>query len=175
VEEDPSGTQGVIMSGGNMGDDVYQPTGGNEEQEDAGPLDMEDALGEDDYDELLDKGYSPPERPYGVDKPGTTAQEQQRGGSLDERLAEEVPDVTADPAVNGDGLGDTTDTDGELVDPEAGSERSGRLVAPDQGIERSIRDDMVAEDAGIDGAAASAEEAAVHTVEDPEESPGQRP
>jgi hypothetical protein len=156
------------MSDGTMGDDVYQPTGDNEEQEDASPLDMEDALDEDDYDDLLDKGYSPPERPYAVDKTGTTAAEQHDGESLDERLAEEQPDITVDP---GDGLGDTADTDGELIDSEAGDERSGRLLAPDQGIERPIRSDVLAEDVGIDGAAASAEEAAVHIVDDPEERP----
>jgi hypothetical protein len=150
-----------------MGDDVYQPTGDNEEQEDAAPLDMEDALDEDDYDETLDKGYSPPERPFGVNKVGTTAAEQRHGESLDERLAEEVPDV--DPMADGDGIGDVQGTDGEPVDPEAGQRRAGRLLAPGQGVEHFIDDDVVAEDVGIDGAAASAEEAAVHIIDDPEE------
>lgn len=149
-----------------MGDDVYQPAGGNEDQADASPLDMDDALGEDDYDDILDKGYSPPERPSGVESTGTTAAEQRDGESLDERLAEEVPEVSAE---RGDGLGDAQDTDGEPVDPEAGDERTGRLVAPGQGLERPARDNAVARDVGIDGAASSAEEAAVHTVEDPEE------
>ncbi|MBM9510319.1 DUF5709 domain-containing protein [Actinacidiphila acididurans] len=147
-----------------MGDEVYEPTDGNEEQEDAAPLDLEDALDEDDLDDALDKGWSPPERPLGVDKVGTTAAEQHRGESLDERLAEEVPDEAED---DGDGLGDNPDSDGELTDPEAGSDRSGRLLSPDHGAE-SNTDDTVATDVGIDGAAASAEEAAVHRVADPE-------
>jgi hypothetical protein len=159
------------MSDGSMGDDVYQPGGNNEEQEDAGPLDMEDALDEDDYDDILGKGYSPPERPYAVDKTGTTAAEQRTGESLDERLAEEVPEVAED---GGDGLGDAQDTDGEPVDAEAGGARAGRLVSPGQGLERPTLDDVTAEDVGIDGAASSAEEAAVHIVEDPEETPGER-
>jgi hypothetical protein len=97
-----------------------------------------------------------------VDEIGTTAAEQQAGETLDERLPRERPDigVSAD-----DGLGDATDTDGELVDIEAGELRSGRLVGPDEGV-RGRLDGMVGEDVGIDGGAASAEEAAVHVVQD---------
>lgn len=158
------------MSDEAMGDEVYQPTGDGEEQADADALDMEDALGEDDYDDTLDKGYSPPERPYGVSAAdGTTAEEQHEGESLDQRLAEEVPDVMPE---TGDGIGDTSDAEGEPVDPEAGDERAGRLVAPDQGMERGAQDPEVAQDVGIDGAAAGAEEAAVHVVDDPEDPEG---
>ncbi|MEU4660021.1 DUF5709 domain-containing protein [Streptomyces sp. NPDC023723] len=146
-----------------MADDVYQPTGGNEEQEDAAPLDMEDAVDERTYDDTLDEGYSPPEKPLGVDKVGTTAAEQQDGETLDERLAQEVPDVTA-PA--GDGVGDRTDGEGEPVDPEAGTDRAGRLVAPDEGVRTDTTKETLAEDVGIDGGAAGAEEAAVHVVDD---------
>ena len=56
-----------------MADDAYQPTGSNEEQEDAAPLDMQDALDERTYDDTHDEGSSPPEKPLGVDKSGTTA------------------------------------------------------------------------------------------------------
>ncbi|MEU3463952.1 DUF5709 domain-containing protein [Streptomyces sp. NPDC006733] len=152
------------MSESAMGDDVYQPTGDEEVSDDATQLDMENALDERGLDDLLDEGYSPPERPLGVGKVGTTAEEQREGESLDQRLAQEVPDTIADP---GDGLGDTPDTDGELLDSEAGADRSGRLVAPDEGVGTS-REGAVATDVGIDGAAASAEEAAVHVVDDPE-------
>jgi hypothetical protein len=156
------------MADASMGDDVYQPTGGNEEQADAAPLDLEDALDEDGLDEALDKGYSPPERPLASNKVGVTAAEQREGESLDQRLAQEEPDVTAQLDGPGDdGLGDDPDSDGELVDPEAGEPRAGRLVSPDYSAE-SNTDDLVADDVGIDGAAASAEEAAVHVVEDPE-------
>ncbi|GGS42645.1 DUF5709 domain-containing protein [Streptomyces griseoviridis] len=146
-----------------MADDVYQPTGSNEEQEDAAPLDMEDALDERTYDDTLDEGYSPPEKPLGVDRTGTTAAEQHEGETLDERLAQEVPDVTP-PA--GDGVGDRVDGEGEPVDPEAGTDRAGRLVAPDEGVRADTTKETVAEDVGIDGGAAGAEEAAVHVVED---------
>ncbi|MET9014254.1 DUF5709 domain-containing protein [Streptomyces olivaceoviridis] len=146
-----------------MADDVYQPTGSNEEQEDAGPLDLQDAVGERSYDDMLDEGYSPPERPLGVTKHGTTAAEQHEGESLDERLGQEVPDVTP-PA--GDEIGDLPGGEGEPLDPEAGGARAGRLVAPDEGAHADTTKEEVAEDVGIDAGAAGAEEAAVHVVPD---------
>ncbi|MEV0124687.1 DUF5709 domain-containing protein [Streptomyces sp. NPDC050703] len=152
------------MSDQNMADDAYQPTGGNEEQEDATPLDLQDAVDERTYDDMLDEGYSPPEKPLGVEKTGTTAREQHEGETLDERLAQEVPD-TEPPA--GDGVGDLPGGEGEPVDPEAGDRRAGRLVAPDEGARTDTTKEVVATDEGIDGGAASAEEAAVHVV--PEE------
>ncbi|MEU5315046.1 DUF5709 domain-containing protein [Streptomyces sp. NPDC021562] len=152
------------MSDENMGDDVYQPVGGNEEQEDAAPLDLEDAVDERTYDDILDEGYSPPEKPLGVTRKGTTAAEQHEGESLDERLRQEVPDVTAP---EGDGVGDLPGGDGEPRDPEVGDRRAGRLVAPDEGAHPDRTAEAVAEDKGVDGGAAGAEEAAVHVI--PEE------
>ncbi|MEV7992038.1 DUF5709 domain-containing protein [Streptomyces sp. NPDC086077] len=144
-------------------DDVYQPTGTNEEQEDAAPLDLQDAVDERTYDDTLDEGYSPPEKPLGVTKYGTTAAEQHTGETLDQRLAQERPDGD-EPA--GDGIGDLADGAGEPVDPEAGSERAGRLTAPDEGAHPDTTKEAVAEDMGIDAGAAGAEEAAVHVVDE---------
>lgn len=149
------------MSDQNMADDAYQPTGDNEEQEDATPLDLQDAVDERTYDDMLDEGYSPPERPLGVTKTGTTAAEQHEGESLDERLEQEVPD-TEQPY--GDGVGDLPGGEGEPIDPEAGDSRAGRLVAPDEGARPDSTKEVVASDEGIDGGAAGAEEAAVHIV-----------
>jgi hypothetical protein len=146
-----------------MADDAYQPTGTNEEQEDAGPLDLQDAVDERTYDDVLDEGYSPPERPLAVTKQGTTAAEQHAGETLDERLGQEVPDVTAPP---GDDIGDLPGGEGEPVDPEAGEARAGRLVAPDEGAHTDTVKEEVARDVGIDGGAAGAEEAAVHVVDE---------
>ncbi|WP_318199899.1 DUF5709 domain-containing protein [Streptomyces sp. SCL15-4] len=146
-----------------MADDAYQPTGGNEEQEDAGPLDLQDAVGERTYDDMLDEGYSPPERPLGVTKHGTTAAEQHEGETLDERLGQEVPDVAVPP---GDEIGDLPGGEGEPLDPEAGTARAGRLVAPDEGTHTDTTKEEVARDVGIDGGAAGAEEAAMHVVEE---------
>ncbi|MEU5276900.1 DUF5709 domain-containing protein [Streptomyces asoensis] len=146
-----------------MGDDVYQPSGTNEEQEDGAPLDLQDALDERTYDDTLDEGYSPPEKPLGVTKYGTTAAEQHEGESLDQRLAQEVPET---PEAVGDPVGDLPGGEGEPVDPEAGDRRAGRLVAPDEGAHADTVKEEVARDVGIDGGAAGAEEAAVHIVEE---------
>ncbi|MET9834252.1 DUF5709 domain-containing protein [Streptomyces sp. NPDC006385] len=146
-----------------MADDAYQPTASNEEQEDAAPLDLQDAVDERTYDDTLDEGYSPLEKPLGVTKHGTTAAEQRDGETLDERLTQEVPDVS-EPV--GDDVGDLPGGEGEPVDPEAGAERAGRLVAPDEGAHCDTTKEEIASDQGIDGGAAGAEEAAMHVVED---------
>lgn len=140
------------------GDDVYQPDG-SETVDDAGILDAADTLSGREA-EPYDEGWSPPERPLGVERRGTTAAEQQAGESLDQRLAEELPDPALDLADDtGDGIGDTPDTDGEAWDDEVGVTRSGRLTAPD-----TPGPSTFAQDVGVDGAAASAEEAAVHLI-----------
>ena len=112
----------------------------------------------------LDEGWSPPERPLGVDEWGTTAREEAEGESLDRRLARELPD-SEDDEDWGD-LGDVSDTDGELRDDEVGDLRAGRLVADD---DVDVDGELDAYDVGVDGAGASAEEAAVHVVDDPDE------
>jgi hypothetical protein len=147
-----------------MGDDVYQPDGSGV-QDDVGLLDAADTLDYRGGDQALDEGYSPPERPWGVEHTGVTASEQRRGESLDERLSEELPDIGVP---DGDGIGDTWDTDGELIDYEVGDERAGRLVAPDEGSHENTESDLIASDMGLDGAGASAEEAAIHLIPDSE-------
>lgn len=132
-------------------------------------LDSEETLEYGGPDDPLDEGYSPPEKPWAVDDWGTTERENLEGEGLDRRLAREVDDFADDE--DDDGLGDSEDTDGELRDDEVGDRRSGRLVneyyvADD---ERAEDDQPFAADVGIDGAAASAEEAAVHVVDDDEE------
>ncbi|MFI6335138.1 DUF5709 domain-containing protein [Streptomyces sp. NPDC050535] len=144
------------------GDDVYQPDG-SEVQDDAGLLDAEDTLDADGVDDPLDRGWSPPERPWAVEHSGVTAEEAQQGETLDQRLAEELPDITTPP---GDGIGDWEDSDGEPLDNEVGALRSGRLVAPDEGAHEDEEKELFATDVGIDGAAASAEEAAMHIVDE---------
>ena len=53
-----------------------------------------------------------------------------------------------------------------LDDGEVGTLRAGRLIAPDEGAHEDVDSDLVASDAGIDAGAASAEEAAMHVVDD---------
>ena len=118
-------------------------------------LQPDDTLVDRGVDDVLDEGYSPPEKWSAGAGFGTTPDEALEGETLDQRVAQEVPDV--DPYA---------DVDPEVYDDEVGDERSGRLVAPDEGLGEDTEKALVGDDVGIDGAAASAEEAAVHVVDD---------
>ncbi|MGW4229412.1 DUF5709 domain-containing protein [Streptomyces sp. NPDC004980] len=155
------------MTDTDRGDDVYQP----QEPEASDPadlLDVEDTLDNTGITDVLDEGYSPPDRPWAVDDEGTTASEQHTGESLDSRLTREVPEPTA----FADGPGDLADGDGELYDTEVGTDRAGRLT---QGGDGHVPATMTAQDVGIDGAAASAEEAAMHVIPEEEDVFGEEP
>ncbi|MEU5129566.1 DUF5709 domain-containing protein [Streptomyces mobaraensis] len=149
------------MSDDAMGDEVYQPVR-SDARDNPDDLDLENALDGDGLDEVLDEGWSPPEKPLAVTHHGTTAREQRERETLDQRLAEEVPE----PAVpDGDGIGDAP-RDGEPIDEEAGDERAGRLTGTWDLMPPRVND-IYARDVGVNGGAASAEEAAMHVV--PEE------
>jgi len=111
--------------------------------------------------EPLDEGYSPPEKWSAAQGFGNTPLEEQMGETLDQRLQQEVPEP--DPYELAE---KEVDPDEEDVDDEVGDVRAGRLVEPDEGVHVDQEKDLVAEDVGIDGAAASAEEAAVHVIPD---------
>ena len=118
-------------------------------------LQPEDTLVDRGVEDVLDEGYSPPERePDHLRHP-------EGGESIEERLDEEEPEVWADAEEEADA--DILDGD---VGGEVGGPRTGRLMAPDQGSHEDVDSELVAEDEGIDGAGASAEEAAMHTIED---------
>jgi hypothetical protein len=121
-----------------------------------------DTLDDGDLEDVLDRGYSPPDRaPKGYDDYPTEA-ERRQGESLDEKLAEEEPDV--DPYAEDDADDDRED-ENALDEADA---RAGRLVAPDAGLGEDVDKQEVALDVGIDGAGASAEEAAMHITREPE-------
>jgi len=147
------------MKDAEMGDDVYQPQS-PEASDLVEQLVAEDTLDDRGLTDLLDEGYSPPERPWAVEDRGTTAAEQHSGESLESRLSRELPDITT---TVGDGVGDLADSDGELWDTEVGAARAGRLTRQ---LDLDDPDTLAAQDVGIDGAAASAEEAAMHVVPD---------
>ncbi|MET9927464.1 MULTISPECIES: DUF5709 domain-containing protein [unclassified Streptomyces] len=146
------------MSDTDWGDDVYQP----QEPEASDP---DEQLGSEDTlldpsgtGDPLDEGYSPPDRPWVVEGLGTTAAEGHTGESLETRLTREVPET---PGFTGDGVGDLVGGDGELWDGKVGVARAGRLT---QQADGSVPVTLTASDVGIDGAAASAEEAAMHVL-----------
>ncbi len=106
-------------------------------------LQSEDTLVDRGVDDVLDEGYSPPER----------WQRTEEDTSIDDRLDSEEPE------------GDTDD--GEFLDDgEVGDLRAGRLVDPNGGIGDDVDSELIGDDVGIDGAGASAEEAAVHVIPD---------
>jgi hypothetical protein len=135
--------------------------------------DASDTLDGDLGDDPLDRGVAPPERWSAGMRFGTTADEQRDGESLDQALAEEEPDPSFDPGedeppgIARDEYEDVAeeDVDGLLLD-DGPDPRAGRLVAEDEGAHPDEEADLVARDAGIDGGGASAEEAAVHVVEE---------
>jgi hypothetical protein len=129
-----------------------------------------DTLDDGDLEDVLDRGFSPPDRaPKGYDDYPTEA-ERLRGESLDEKLAEEEPDI--DPYAEADADEDSDREDENALDEQLGldeaDERAGRLVQPDSGLGEDVDKQEVAYDVGIDGAGASAEEAAMHVTREPE-------
>ena len=134
--------------------------------DDDNQLQPEDTLIDRGVDDVLDEGFSPPERPYArtvLDHPGPE--------TLDELLAEEEPDPASRLNNVLDELeqerSDGSERESEFPeDDEVGRARSGRLVASNLGFGADDDAEMFASDVGIDGGAASAEEAAMHIVND---------
>ena len=141
-------------------------------------LQPEDTLIQDDVEDILDRGYSPPETDRGSRAHGVTAEEQGREETIEERILQEVPDPDSaygapdnesgldEDRVGGDDPDSIDAQDDWLGDGEVGDKRAGRLVAPDEGLGEDTESDLVGEDVGVDGAAASAEEAAVHIIDE---------
>lgn len=136
-----------------MADD--DPTGRENEAADdvSVQLDSGDTLLDRGLVDGLDEGYSPPDREPAVDVP--TESEEEQGLSLDQLLAAEEPDV---------GSGESGNLLSEYGD-EVGNARAGRLVDGDEGAYEDTDKELWAGDIGIDGAGASAEEAAVHVID----------
>lgn len=124
-------------------DDLYVGGFGGNDQ-----VDPSESLTGDNTEDPLDAGYSPPERGSHSWR-GDTAEEAREGESLDAHLAEEEPEVW----------------DGDVDDVES-EPRAGRLVAPDEGAHEDTESDEIATDVGRAGYASSAEEAAMHVVDD---------
>jgi hypothetical protein len=156
-----------------MSESTYEP-GDDGNDLDADIVDLDQAFGDDDVDSVVyETGYSPPEKPLGIDRFGTTNAEEEAGESLDQRLAQEVPDpnlaadLEASPSDEDvDSVDNTRIEDEDLRYSEVGEARAGRLVDPDEGLGADLEKDLLGTDVGIDEGAASAEEAAVHIIPD---------
>lgn len=129
--------------------------------DDENQLQPEDTLVDRGLDDALDEGYSAPEKWSVAEGYGNTPYEEEVGESLEQRLRQEEPEP--------DPYAEEEYTDEEYPEGprgEVGTSRAGRLVAEDEGSHEDTEKDLVAEDVGINGAGASAEEAAVHIVEE---------
>lgn len=145
------------MSSSDNGDqEIY---GGYSVDDEDQPGNIDD-LGDPTVADELDRGYSPPEKYSAGQGYGNTPWEEEHRESIDQRLAQEEPEP--DPYAETD--------DDFLADGEVGDVRAGRLVDVDQGLGEDQEKDLVGDDVGIDDGAGSAEEAAMHIVEDYTES-----
>jgi hypothetical protein len=136
------------------------PAAGEYSMDKENQLEPEDTL----IERGIDKGYSPPERLYGRGAFGPSE-------GMDQMLAEEEPDPASRINVPLDKdeqqRSDEAERNTELPQRgEVGRARAGRLVAPDLGSGEDTEAELVAEDVGVSGGAASAEEAAVHIIEE---------
>ena len=117
-----------------------------------------DSLDDRGVQDTLDEGIVPPQKWSPGQGFGNTAAEQREGETLDQRIAQEEPEP--DPY--------TEALSEDINDGQVGAERSGRLVAPDEGAHEDTERDALAFDVGIDGAGATAEEAAMHVIPEDE-------
>lgn len=136
-------------------------------------LDSTDTLTGAPGDDPLDRGLATPERWSAGMKFGDTAAEQLAGASLDRQLGWEDPDDGLDPADDRpDGVSwDENASDGDigsLAAADGTAPRTGRLVRAynDRAVYLTWEPDGFAQDMGIDGGGASAEEAALHVLPD---------
>src|SRR3954470_3130026 len=92
--------------------------------------------------EPLEEGYSPPEKWSAGQKWGNTPLEEELGETLDQRIAQEIPEpapcAQAEPKAEAGLLKDDPS-------PEAGGSRAGRLVEPDRGVNLDVEGSLLAD------------------------------
>jgi Family of unknown function (DUF5709) len=134
-------------------------------------LDAADTLVGAPGDDPLDRGVVPPERWSRAIRFDTTVSDQDAARSLDGLLAVEEPDISfdSDDSARYDDGWDENATEDDVVrlGREDGPDpRSGRLTEDEDGTVLIANADYVAHDAGPDGGGATAEEAAIHVLND---------
>lgn len=132
-----------------------------DEAEQLDQLQPEETLLDRGVSDVLDEGYVSAENWSAAQGFGNTAAEMHQGETLEMRVAQELPEST-EP--------------GEPWRPEpgerrqVGGQRAGRLVAADAGPDgEDAEAHVIGRDIGIDGGAATAEEAAMHIIDDIED------
>lgn len=163
------GTDPAVDDVGAAGSESYHGYSVDDETQ---PQSTGDSLLDDDRGlaDPLDEGFSPPEKPSAGQGWGNTPLEESLGESLEQRLEQEVPEPDPYEEAEAIPVEQIEDPAADPFEPaasrEVGDERAGRLVAPDEGVHDDVDPEAYASDVGIDGAAAGAEEAAVHVIDD---------
>lgn len=130
-----------------------------EESEQLDQLQPDDSLVDRGVADVLDEGYVTPERWSPAQSFGNTPAEMKRGETLEQRITQENPEI-APP--------DDTPWNPDPSEPrEVGHHRAGRLVDANGGYPgEDAEAESVGRDVGLAGGAASAEEAAMHIIDD---------
>jgi hypothetical protein len=134
-------------------------------------LDATDTLAGAPGDDPLDRGLVPPERWSRAIRYDATPADGDVARSLDGLLSAEEPDISLDPGNPGrydDGWDENATEDDivRLARDNGADPRAGRLTMDDESPPLIPNADHVAYDAGTDGGGATAEEAAIHVVDD---------
>jgi len=154
---------------GSAGADDNESYHGYSVDDETQPQSTGDSLVDDERDvDPMEEGWNPPEKWSVAQGYGNTPLEEELGETLDQRVAQEIPEPDPYLAAEAEDIDAET---GEVLDPdsvdsEVGDARAGRLVDTQGGTGEDDEATLVAEDVGIDGAAATAEEAAVHVLDD---------
>lgn len=128
-----------------------------DESEQLEQLQQGDSLIDRGVDDVLDEGYTTPERWSPAQGFGNTVEEMRQGESLDQRVRQEEPEPVAKPKPH---------WNPGKEEREVGQARAGRLM--------DVRgaggaDATLGVDVGFSGGAASAEEAAMHIINEDED------
>lgn len=121
-----------------------------EESEQLDQIQELDSLVHRGVEDVLDEGYTAPERWSAAQGFGNTPQEMRQGETIDQRIRQERPEKT--PV--------DRDWNASKEDREVGNERAGRLMQ----VQGPGGEATLGTDVGRSGGAASAEEAAMHII-----------
>ena len=125
------------------------------ENSDLAQLSQADSLIDRGVADPLDEGFVAPDHWSAAQRFGNTPAEMAQGETIDQRVAQEEPEPSSEPEPDWNPNGEKR---------QVGSKRAGRLVAPGDAMGADTESQAVASDVGISGGAASAEEAAMHII-----------
>ena len=138
----------------------YDPTM-PDESEQLDQLQADETLIDRGVADVLDEGYIAPEKWSPAQSFGNTRAEMRHGETMEQRLAQEEPDLAP--------ISEKWKDDPDEA-RQVGHHRAGRLVDAHRGYaEADNEPESIGYEVGISGGAASAEEAAMHIIDDYED------